>query len=202
MAIKNARKYEPTRQSALTDQLTGLFNARYFFMQLQQELSRAQRDRQPFSLVACDLDNLKQVNDQYGHQQGDRVLKIMAEVFNRHLREYDTCVRYAGDEFFIILPNTTNQEAVESVGRIKQALRETSIEMLPGRLFTLSASFGVATYPGDAKEADALIAVADEAMYSDKRLTRQAALLSGAEDGRRGEREAEAEGSVPAKSGR
>lgn len=202
MAIKNARKYEQTRQSALTDQLTGLFNARYFFMQLQQELSRAERERQTFSLVACDLNNLKQVNDQYGHQQGDRVLKIMAEVFNRHLREYDTCVRYAGDEFFVILPNTTNQEAAETVSRIKQALRDTSIEMLPGRFVSLSASFGVATYPGDAKEADALIAVADEAMYSDKRLTRQAVLLSGGETGGRGERKAEAGKSVAVKSRR
>jgi diguanylate cyclase (GGDEF)-like protein/putative nucleotidyltransferase with HDIG domain len=180
IAIRNARNYEQTKKSALTDQLTGLANARYFFMHLEQELSRAEREGKPVSLIAIDLNGLKQVNDNFGHQQGDRVLRMVADVFRRHVRNYDTVVRYAGDEFFIILPDTTNQVAVETANRIKRAVRETSLEVTPERVINLSASFGVATYPGDAKVADGLIAAADRAMYADKRLTQQAALLSAA----------------------
>ncbi len=177
IAIKNAGQFEQTKSAALTDQLTGLANARYFFLHLEQELNRAQREQRPVSLVAVDLNGLKQINDSFGHQQGDRVLKQIAEIFRRHVRNYDTVVRYAGDEFFIILPDTTNQLAVETANRIKKAVRETSMEMSAGQSIMLSASFGVATFPGDAKEAEALIAVADRAMYADKRLNQQAALL-------------------------
>ena len=177
MAINNACQYEQTRQSALTDQLTGLSNARYFFIHLEQELSRARRQQTPVSLIAGDLDNLKQINDNFGHQQGDRALQILAEIFRCHVRDYDTVVRYAGDEFFIILPETTNQRALETANRIKLAVRETAVEMLPGRVVNLGASFGVATFPGDGKDGDSLIAAADRAMYSDKRLNRQTRLL-------------------------
>lgn len=188
IAINNARQHELTRQSAMTDQLTGLANARHFFMRLEQELSRARREHKPVSLVAVDLNGLKQINDSYGHQQGDRALRVVAEVFRRHVRDYDTVVRYAGDEFFIILPDTNNKAAVETVLRIKEAVRHTGVEVLPGRSINLSASFGVATFPGDAEHADALIAVADQAMYADKRLNYQAAQLI-AQEGKRPEQE-------------
>lgn len=179
IAINNARQYEQTEQSALTDELTGLFNSRYFFMALEEALGRAREERTHCSLMAVDLDNLKVVNDNFGHQQGDRVLRITAEIFKRHVRETDTVVRYAGDEFFVIFPKTGNKQASETADRIKQAVRETSIEMPTGRTIKLSASFGVATFPGDAEEAQSLIAVADRAMYADKRLSRQLAILVG-----------------------
>ncbi len=181
IAIKNAREHEQTRRSALTDQLTGLANARYFFLRLEQELSRARRESRPVSLIAIDLNGLKQINDNYGHQQGDRALRVISEVFRRHVRDYDTVVRYAGDEFFIILPDTANKIAVETANRIKAAARETTIEVRPEHYINLSASFGVATFPGDAEHADALIALADQAMYADKRLSHQAALLHAGE---------------------
>ncbi len=185
IAIRNAGQFERTKKSALTDQLTGLANARYFFMHLEQELNRAQREQRTVSLIAVDLDGLKQINDNFGHQQGDRALQAIAEVFRRYVRNYDTVVRYAGDEFFIILPDTTNQLAVETANRIKRAVRETSLEVLPNQYINLSASFGVATFPGDAREAETLIAVADRAMYADKRLNQQTALLSAERKGDR-----------------
>jgi len=179
IAVKNAQQYETTRQSALTDQLTGLANARYFFMTLQQELVRARPSQEPCSLIAIDLNNLKHLNDNFGHQQGDRVLQILAEIFRRHVRDTDTVVRYAGDEFFIILPNTSNKEAVETANRIKAAVRATEVEVRPDRTVELGASFGVATFPGDAEDPQELIAVADRAMYADKRLTHRADVLAG-----------------------
>jgi putative nucleotidyltransferase with HDIG domain len=93
VAINNARQHEQTKQSALTDQLTGLANARYFFMSLEEALSRAREDHTPVSLIAIDLDDFKHVNDSFGHQQGDRVLRIIAEIFRRHVRDTDIVVR-------------------------------------------------------------------------------------------------------------
>ncbi len=179
IAVTNAREYELTKQSALTDQLTGLANARYFFMRLEEELVQDERQQTPVSLIAIDVDKLKLVNDTYGHQQGDRVLRILAEIFRRHVRESDTVVRYAGDEFFIILPDTGNKRALDTAERIKSAVRDTTVEMLSDRVVSLSASFGVATFPGDATDAQGLIAVADRLMYADKRLHQQVSLLTG-----------------------
>ena len=187
IAINNAQQYGITKQSALTDQLTGLANSRYFFMTLEQEINRARDAQTPVSLIAIDLNNLKAVNDNFGHQQGDRVLRILADIFRRYVRDTDTVVRYAGDEFFIILPNTGNKEAVDTINRIKAAVRETKVEMRPDHVINLGASFGVATFPGDAEDPQGLIAVADRAMYADKRLSQQAELLSGRGRTRRGE---------------
>jgi diguanylate cyclase (GGDEF)-like protein/putative nucleotidyltransferase with HDIG domain len=186
IAVNNAHQYELTKLSALTDQLTGLANARYFFMTLEQEIGRSRIDQTPVSLIAVDLNNLKYVNDNFGHQQGDRVLRIMAEIFRRHVRDTDIVCRYAGDEFFIILPNTGNKEAVETSNRIKAAVRATKVDMRPDRIINLGASFGVATFPGDADDPQELIAIADRAMYADKRLSHQAEFLAGRrrDDGR------------------
>jgi diguanylate cyclase (GGDEF)-like protein len=187
IAVRNARQYQLTRQSALTDQLTGLANARYFFMTLEQELDRARQEQTPASLIAFDLNNLKYVNDNFGHQQGDRVLRLVAEICRQHVRDTDTVVRYAGDEFFIILPNTNNKDAVETANRIKAAMRQTEVEMRPDRSVTLSASFGVGTFPGDAEDLQELVAVADRAMYADKRLSHRADSLAGRENPRSGD---------------
>ncbi len=148
-------------------------------MTLEQEIGRAREAQTPASLIAIDLNNLKYINDNFGHQQGDRVLRLFAEIFKRYVRDTDTVVRYAGDEFFIILPNTSNKEAVETTNRIKAAIRQTKVEMRPDRVVTVGASFGVATFPGDADDPQGLIAVADRAMYADKRLSHQAEFLSG-----------------------
>jgi len=176
IAISNAHRFEQTEKSAVTDPLTGLPNGRYFSMHLEQELSRARREKEPVSLLALDLDDFKSINDTYGHQQADRVLRELADVFRSQVRDYDTVARYAGDEFFIILPQTTHRQAQETAERVKAAVSSYAPTALHDQV-RISVSIGVVTFPGDAAEVDTLIAAADRAMYADKRLSEQRARL-------------------------
>jgi len=180
VAISNAHRFEQSEKHALTDGLTGLPNARYFFMHLEQELGRARREKETISLLALDVDNLKQINDSFGHLQADRVLRQLASIIKSQIREYDTAVRYAGDEFFIILPRTTNKQAAETARRIKQAVRTYDAGLRQDDLVAqVGVSIGLATFPGDAAELDELIEAADKAMYADKALNRQREALAG-----------------------
>ncbi len=176
-AIANARAFEQTEKTALTDPLTGLPNARYLFLQLEQEMARAIREDRPFSLLLLDIDHFKDVNDDFGHQQGDQVLKELADVFRAAVREYDIVARYGGDEFFLLLPGTPNKQAVETALRIKEAMANYHPNLGEQPDFRLQVSIGIATFPGDATETKALLAAADKAMYADKKLNRQHAQL-------------------------
>jgi len=169
LAIENARVFERTKESALHDQLTGLPNARYLFLHLEQEIGRSKRNGRPLSVLGLDLDGFKPVNDLFGHRQGDRVLSELAELFRRQVREYDTVVRHAGDEFIILLPETSREEAEETAKRIKQAMSDYDPHLHHQRHLTLGVSIGIATYPHDATDLETLIAVADARMYEEKR---------------------------------
>ncbi|MDH7481270.1 MAG: diguanylate cyclase [Armatimonadota bacterium] len=168
-AIQNALLFERTKESALTDALTGLHNARYLFMHLEQELSRAKRTFKPVSVLGLDLDNFKPINDTFGHQQGDIVLSEIGKVFLSQVRDYDLVCRCAGDEFIIVLPETEKHEAIETAERIKAAVEEYVPHLPHDKPFRLGVSIGVATYPEDGSDVRTLIAKADEAMYADKR---------------------------------
>lgn len=168
VAIRNARVFEETRESALTDLLTALPNNRYFFMCMAQELARAQRRGEHVSLLTVDLDDLKAINDSYGHAQGDRALVKAAELLRHNVRASDTVVRYAGDEFFVVLPNTTREGALETAERIRLAVEQEPLEVRPGKLLRLSMSIGMATFPDDGLDIDSLVRAADEEMYARK----------------------------------
>jgi len=183
IAISKAGAYEQTERTALTDVLTGLPNARHFFLRLEGEIARASREGRPLSLLLLDIDEFKKVNDNFGHQQGDQVLRELAAVFSSAVREYDFVARYGGDEFFMLMPGTPNKQALETALRIKEAVgryqpgflekSDASALSAPGQDLRLRVSIGVATYPGDATEAKALLAIADKAMYADKELHRR-----------------------------
>ena len=162
---------------SITDPLTGLFNRRYFQYRLEQELERARRHGDPVSLLVLDLDHFKHVNDRYGHRAGDDALRVTAELLTRGLRRLDICTRWGGEEFAIILPNTSGPGAMVVAQRLLRALRAKACLMAPpisepdGRPepVQITASLGLAAFPSPGIEsAEALVQAADAAMYRAK----------------------------------
>lgn len=148
---------------ANTDALTGLFNVRYFRQQLHRNLEMFKRYRIPFSLLMIDLDKLKQLNDTCGHQAGDRALKHLASIMIEEKRETDTAVRYGGDEFFLLLPGTTTEEAERLAIRINKRVRDLNLSS-GGREMT-GISIGIVSCPADGSDVGTLRAKADRALY-------------------------------------
>jgi diguanylate cyclase (GGDEF)-like protein len=169
MALENARLYEDARKRADRDPLTGFFNHRYLHERMGEEVVRAQRNKQPLSVMMLDLDDFKLVNDTFGHLFGDRVLTWAAELIRATLRASDVPARYGGDEFAVILPETGAEEATHAVQRILDALRDQPFVGEQRGPVPIAASIGTATFPGDGRTATELIAAADRALYQVKR---------------------------------
>lgn len=179
VAIQNARAFEKVRDSAMKDSLTGLYNGRHLRIFLERELSRAERQEIPVSVLGIDLDNFKTVNDLLGHQAGDKALKDAAEIFKSQLRDYDLVVRNGGDEFVVVLPGVSTDEAQKTAERIRSGIDEYSATVnLNNGTTPLGVSVGVACYPDDADDLEALLAKADERMYADKRSRKQSRLVA------------------------
>jgi len=159
--LRNARLYQKVQEMAVTDELTGLYNHRYFYSRLSEEMARAHQAAAPLSLLYLDLDGFKAVNDTYGHLVGDALLQEVASLLRSSVRSTDIVARYGGDEFCIILPGTSRNKAEEVLAR----LREAFVSLQPG----ISFSAGVACFPEDGKTEDELVRVADERMYREKK---------------------------------
>lgn len=156
------------RHLSETDGLTGLFNSRLFFERISREIERAIRYHRPLALLAMDADNFKQINDTYGHLEGDCVLQRLATVIRECLRRTDSAYRYGGEEFMVLMPESTLASAALVAERIRQSFAELEHPLPEGRRFRATASIGVACHlPGDS--ADSLIKRADLAMYRAKR---------------------------------
>lgn len=154
---------------AVTDDLTKLYNYRYFQRRLAEELEEAAKNCYQVSLVMIDIDYFKQFNDTYGHPQGDRVLRSVAQIIKNTLRESDVVVRYGGEEFAIVLSRTSKYESLEIAERIRMNIENHPFILereIPA--VTLTISLGLATYPQDAVDKDKLIASADYALYEAK----------------------------------
>ena len=168
IAVKNARLYSEVSLAAATDALTTLWNRRTVEKRLEGELSRAGRFGQPLSLLLIDVDNFKLFNDTYGHPTGDTVLKMIANTLKSCCRDMDVVGRYGGDEFAIILPETTVQDAVHTVQRITSVMRGQSFVTVENVRLPLGLSIGVAGYPTDASEMNELLFLSDSALYEAK----------------------------------
>jgi diguanylate cyclase (GGDEF)-like protein len=153
------------RQETLQDDLTGVLNRRYLDRYLEEEIERARRYKHPFSLLFFDLDHLKHINDQFGHLSGSRVLVEVVEVIQKKLRRADKIFRFGGDEFCVTLPETGQRGAVGTAHRLRLAIRSHRFTPVEGVEASLTASFGVATYPDNGATGKGLLQHADEAMY-------------------------------------
>ena len=163
LALRNAWLLAQVRRMATTDALTGVTNRAAFDDLLSAELARAARHGQDAALLMLDIDHFKRLNDEHGHQAGDEVLRLVGVTLRETSREYDTPARYGGEEFAVILPATSRDEGVKIAERVRAA-----IAAMPTGL-NLTASFGVATFPLDGVDPEALIRAADGALYRSKR---------------------------------
>jgi diguanylate cyclase (GGDEF)-like protein len=174
IAIANARNHRQIESLAVTDDVTGFYNTRFLHEHLDELLAAGET----VSLVFFDLDSFKQVVDTHGHLLGSRVLKEVAEVAAGCLAERDRLVRYGGDEYIIILPGQTKQEAQEKVHRLREALTAADFLVPEGLRVKVRGSFGIANYPQDAGDKARLLQLADEAMYRSKKLGKDRATLA------------------------
>jgi diguanylate cyclase (GGDEF)-like protein len=179
IAISNARAVQKIRQLVITDDLTGLYNSRYFFEQIEYEVERAKRYSSSLSLVFFDLDHFKNVNDTYGHLTGSRLLAEVGSVVAANIRKTDKAARYGGDEFVIILPHTDKSGADRFAHKLHKELGAKSFFSDNGNRLLVTGSFGVATFPDDALVSSELIAMADEAMYLVKETGRNGVRVAG-----------------------
>ncbi len=184
--IHNSIVFEQTQEDSLTDPLTGLPNTRFMFMHLTRELARAERLKSEVALLVMDLDNFKDINDSHGHHIGDRALREVAAVLRSAIRPYDICVRYAGDEFIVVLSGCGQDEAERKRGELQRAVDQVMFEARPGRRLPIAISVGAAIYPQDGESYEALLATADSRMYRDKTRRKQQPRLQSVATGTEG----------------
>ncbi len=165
IAIENARHVQRIQELSITDDVTGLYNSRHLHTILSREVARSKRHHLRFSLVFLDLDFFKKVNDNHGHLMGSRVLKEMADVIRKKQRESDVAIRYGGDEFILLLPETGKKGALALVRRLRQAVNNNRFLKDRGLNIRITASYGIAEYPTDTANKLHLIKLADQAMY-------------------------------------
>ena len=172
IAIENARSVEKIQELTITDDCTGLYNARHLYKTLEAEVYRSARFGYEFTVLFIDLDHFKQVNDTHGHLIGSKLLAEIGYLIKAQLRLIDYAFRYGGDEFVILLPQTPKDAALVVARRLRDTLRTTLFCQEEGLNLNVRASIGVATYPHDAKTPHDVIRQADEMMYLVKNTTR------------------------------
>ena len=168
LSLSNLTLREELRQQALHDPLTGLFNRRYLDETLPRELYQAQRRKTPLSIVMLDIDDFKQCNDTFGHGTGDTVLSKVGLTLQENLRKSDISCRYGGDEFVLVLPDSSVADTQARLEQIRTSLKGLKIRSGGKALGTINMSAGIAQTPEHGTTASELLRAADEAMYSAK----------------------------------
>jgi two-component system cell cycle response regulator len=155
------------QEEARTDPKTGLANMKHFSEACAMEIDRAGRFRRPLSVLMADLDHLREINNSRGHLAGDQVIRRVAEAIRRAVREYDLAARFGGDEFAVLMPESTLPDAVVVAERIRRAVESLS-DTAAGQSGPITVSVGVAQFPRDGKTATELLQAADRAVYQAK----------------------------------
>jgi diguanylate cyclase (GGDEF)-like protein len=177
LAVENSLYLQQMENSATIDFLTGLPNARSLFLRLDSEIARAQRESRPVTVLVCDLNDFKPINDRFGHLEGNEVLRKIAACLRSSCREYDYVARMGGDEFVVLLPGLGAGDADQRMAHIG-AVIEATANSHPSSA-GLSASIGNATYPDDGETAEDILGEADRSMYRAKRRRYNARLRDG-----------------------
>ena len=176
--LQNAVLVKRTRKMTLHDDLTNAYNRRYFEDHLTEELHRAERYKKALSIIFLDIDNLKEVNDTYGHIIGSKALKEVARRLLENMRTVDKLVRFGGDEFCLILPETSGHGALMVAERLREAIADHLFLADETAGLHLTGSFGIASFPVHASTVEELVKSADEAMYSAKSSSKNSVALA------------------------
>jgi len=172
LALQNAERYSQAKERAFIDDVTEVYNARYLLQAVEREIQRSDRSGREICILFLDLDRFKLVNDRHGHLVGSRVLRHLSRVLGDCIRQVDTLARYGGDEFTIVLVDTSLDEGMAVAERIRRAVADTVFEGGDGSPVRLTISIGASVYPASARDREALIDMADKAMYRAKSLGR------------------------------
>jgi diguanylate cyclase (GGDEF)-like protein len=182
VVIDNARLHDHTKKMAVTDGLTRLYNHRHFYELLEQEFHRTKRYQSNVALIMIDIDFFKQINDTYGHQVGDDILKELAEVIRVQVREVDILARYGGEEFAALLPQTSLEEAKIVAERIRSAVEENEFDTSKGAI-KITVSLGLAGFPQmDINSQVELVSEADTALYRAKKAGKNRVVIGTGEE--------------------
>lgn len=161
-------KQEKIDEISITDDLTGLYNIRFLSQSIDIEIERSHRFGSIFSVIFMDIDDLKKVNDKFGHLTGSRVLIETARILQNNLRKVDIIIRYGGDEFVIIMPQTSKESGFMVADRLRKTIENSVFLKNEDHPVRITASFGVASFPVNAKDKEELLVIADKALYHGK----------------------------------
>jgi diguanylate cyclase (GGDEF)-like protein len=182
LTLKNIKQFRIIEELSYTDSMTGLYNYRYFYQRLNEEIFRAKRFRRKLSLVIFDIDEFKIYNDTYGHQAGDAVLRQLGKFILSVVRSMDVVSRYGGEEFCVIMPEADDKECVKFMERLRKSIKEYPFkDEYLGHEHNITVSLGGAVYPQDAVDPDRLIYCADMALLRAKNTGRNRSIMFSSE---------------------
>ena len=186
LSLASLRMRETLRDQSIRDPLTGLFNRRFMQESLERELLRARRKNRTLSVVFVDLDHFKQFNDRFGHEAGDAVLRSMAELFRHHFRGDDVVCRYGGEEFAMILPESSAVDAANRAQELLGEARSTTLRYKGRALDPVTLSIGIAAFPDHGATGDELLRAADQCLYASKEQGRNCVTVAAVQEVRSG----------------
>jgi diguanylate cyclase (GGDEF)-like protein len=172
IAIQNSRNFERVQKMSITDEYTGLYNARHLHETLDDVFRVSENKGKEFAIVFVDIDNFKNLVDEYGHLSGSQILKEIGETVTSCLIEEDMLFKYGGDEYVMIFPDTDRKSAIERLNKIMDAIKASTYLETESKPVSITASFGMAMYPEDATNKKELLLRADHSMYKIKKTTK------------------------------